>query len=467
MSLTKELVDAITALPFMAQTPTTREAAKKALADTIACMIAGAPEQSIVILRRLAIKGAGIGGASAIGRTTPVDPCSAALINGTAGHSLDYDDVLLLMPGHPSVAVLPAVLAIAEDIGSTGEDFLAAYVAGVEICGRFGEPIRVTHYKRGWHATGTIGAFGALAGVSMLLKLDKPTLTNAIGILTSLLGGVQRNFGTMTKPLHAGQGAANAVWAALAAREGFTADPHILESPGGFFEVFNGPIPAAFESMSRLLAPSVFEAPGLALKRFPCNYALPRNVDAFVEVLHAHAIKTSDIVRVECLLPPGETRPIMRSRPATGLEAKFSLEYVLTAMALDGCLNFDTFSDEAVRRPDILAFLPKVEKRESEECAGGTEAKMQGGIGHGFTRVIVHTKDGKSYSCDRAYPKGAPEEPLSWDEIATKFNDCARYGGFDPHTVAPLLAWLRDVDQHPSLMQLSSTLRVSRGRLHG
>lgn len=459
MSLTQQLAEAIASLPGKAASPATVEAAKKAFADTVACMLAGAPEASIAILRRLAQAHGGPGRCSAIGRDAGLDPRNAALINGTAGHALDYDDVLLLMPGHPSVAVLPAVLAVAEDNGASGAELLQAYIAGVEMCGRFGDPIRVTHYKRGWHATGTIGAFGALAGVATLLRLKGTALTHAIGILTSLLGGVQRNFGTMTKPLHAGQGAANAVWAALAAREGFTADRQILESPGGFFEVFNGPIPQGFGPIDALLAPSVFESPGLALKRFPCNYALHRNVDAFQEAMASKGLRTTDIEKIECLLPPGETRPIMRARPDTGLEAKFSLEYVLAAVALDGTLGFDTFTDEAVRRPEIASFLPRIEKRESEECAGAADSRMKGGIGQGKTRVIVTARDGRRAVAERAYPKGAPEEPLSWDEIGVKFRDCARHGGFDEAQAASLLQWLRGLNDQPTLEPLAQVLR--------
>jgi 2-methylcitrate dehydratase PrpD len=251
------------------------------------------------------------------------------------------------------------------------------------------------------------------------------------------------------------------VWAALAAREGFTADSKILESPGGFFEVFNGPVPERFTSLDTLLAPSVFEEPGLALKRFPCNYALHRNVDAFAQVMSANGLATADIEHVECLLPPGETRPIMRARPATGLEAKFSLEYVLTALAIDGRLGFETFTDEAVRRPEILAFLPKVEKRESAECAGAADSRMQGGIGQGCTRVTVTTRDGRRFTTERAHPKGAPEEPLTWDEIGVKFNDCARHGGFPSDHAAALLQWLRGINTQDTLAPLTAALRHS------
>lgn len=459
MSLTRELAAAIVSLPGKPISTATIEAAKKAFADTVACMLAGASEESVRILRKLAASNSGQGRCSMVGRGQGVDPRSAALVNGTAGHSLDYDDVLLLMPGHPSVAVLPAVLAMAEETGASGDDLLRAYIIGIEMCGRFGDPIRITHYKRGWHATGTIGAFGALAGVAALMKLDERAVTNALGILTSLLGGVQRNFGTMTKPLHAGQGAANAVWAALAAREGFTADPAILESPGGFFEVFNGTVPEGFGNVEAFLAPSVIEDPGLALKRFPCNYALHRNADAFSEILSTNGLKSGDIERVECLLPPGETRPMMRSRPASGLEAKFSLEYVLAAVAIDGRLGFDTFTDEAARRPELVDFLPKVTKRESAECAGASDSRMQGGIGQGRSRVIVTARDGKTYSAERAFPKGAPEEPLTWDEIGVKFKDCVVHGGFEAGLAAPLLAWLQRIDHERTLEPLVQALR--------
>src|SRR5919109_958011 len=218
--------------------PEALDKAKKAIADTFAVMLAGAGSEVAPPLLRY-VEQMGESGMSPIlgsGRTT--SPEMAALVNGTFGHALDFDDVLSMMPAHPSAVILPALIADLRAGTLSGRALLEAYVMGVEVGGKIGLAITVGHYHRGFHGTGTLAIFSALGALAKRYHLDVPTTRTAFGIAASMASGLQRNFGTMTKPLHAGWASRSALAAINLARSGFTAAPDVLEAPAGFFAAF-------------------------------------------------------------------------------------------------------------------------------------------------------------------------------------------------------------------------------------
>lgn len=211
-----------------------RTVVRHCLLDWLGVTLAGSREDAARIVREEAMEQGGAPQATLIGAGQRTSIGQAALVNGTASHALDYDDVHFAFLGHPTVTVVPALLAVAERDGRGGRDFLTAFVAGVEIGSRVGEYVTEAHYARGHHATGTLGAFSAAAGTARLLGLDAETSATALGIAATQAAALKSMFGTMCKPLHAGKAAANGQYAALLAKRGFSSRADAIECSQGF-----------------------------------------------------------------------------------------------------------------------------------------------------------------------------------------------------------------------------------------
>src|SRR4051795_13516341 len=245
--------------------------AKNAILDTIGVTLAGAAEPCTRIVARVLNTGAERGECLIFGTDRRAALLDAALINGTAAHALDFDDVSNSMGGHPSAPIVPALFAAGETLDSTGRDIIAAYVAGFETETRIGRGVNLHHYEKGWHPTATLGVFGAAAACSHLIGLDRAKTAQALAIASSLASGIKANFGTMTKPLHVGHAARGGLFAAMLAREGFTANDAALEHRQGFLSVFNG---AGNFNTDEILAdwgrPYDLVSPGIGIKQHPC-----------------------------------------------------------------------------------------------------------------------------------------------------------------------------------------------------
>src|SRR5262252_5567686 len=262
--------------------PEALDKAKQAIADTFAVMLAGAGSEVAPPLLRY-VEQAGESGASPIlgsGRTT--SPEMAALVNGTFGHALDFDDVLSMMPAHPSAVIVAAVLASLNGRRVGGKALIEAYALGVEVGGKLGVGMTNEHYQRGFHATGSLALFSALTALVKLNGLDVETARQAFGIAGSMASGLRRNFGTMTKPLHTGLAARSALTAFRLAVSGFTAAPDIFEAKAGFFAAYGAAASDPHVTVNGLGRPFVVADPGLALKKFPCCYACHRGMDALL-----------------------------------------------------------------------------------------------------------------------------------------------------------------------------------------
>lgn len=397
--------------------PEARLQARRAILDTLGVILAGCHEEASRIIAEWVREQDGAGEASVLGHGFRAPVAEAALANGTSGHALDYDDVSISMRGHPSIPLLPAALALGEKLGSAGRDLIDAFILGFEVEAKLGRAIGRPHYALGWHATSTLGSLGAAAACAKLLRLDAWGAQMALGIAASLASGVRQNFGTMTKPLHAGWAARSGVVAATLAQRGFTADPQALEGPGGFLRAASGDADIdAKAAVDALGDPWEIVSPGVGVKLYPCCYATHRALDAALELRRAHVIEPARIQRVEAQVSGGTLLPLLRERPSTGLQGKFSLEYCLAAAFLDGQVTLATFTDEAVRRAEAQGLLSRVVLVEDQR-------EMTFPIG-GFAEVRVTTTDGNEYALRVDIPKGDPHRPLSWVELAAKFRDC-------------------------------------------
>src|SRR6516225_3645981 len=232
--LTHVLASKAAGLDYDNLPPPARELVRQCVLDYLGVAVAGASDGLVRLLLDEMNEAGGAPKASVIGHELRLPMLSAALVNGAIAHALDYDDVNLAMPGHPSVAILPALLALAEEKQASGKAVIAAFVAGYETCCRVGMALRPGHYTRGFHATSTVGSFGAAAACAHLLGLDAEATGRALGIAGTQSAGLKSQFGTMCKPFHAGKAAQNGLLAARLAARGFSSRPDLVECEQGF-----------------------------------------------------------------------------------------------------------------------------------------------------------------------------------------------------------------------------------------
>ncbi len=337
-----------------------RASARAAMLDGLACAVAGRDERVTRELRAFALEQGSHARATLWGTGERVSPALAALVNGAAAHALDFDDVSWAMNGHPTVPLLPAAFAVAEAEGASGADLLRAYVAGFEVEARLGQALGKPHYERGWHATSTLGVFGATAAAAVLRGFDVPTLQRAFGIALSRASGTRGNFGTDTKPLHAGLAARAGLEAADLAARGVTARDDAFEMEMGLADLYGGKRPFALPA---LRGPLALETPGIELKPYPSCRFTHRAIDAVLRLREKHA--GAELRAIECASDPLGMKVLIYAEPRTGLEAKFSLQYCVASAWLHGWPGLDAFEDASAGAPDVQALLRKVAVRET------------------------------------------------------------------------------------------------------
>ena len=419
MKITRHLAE------FVACTPSTdipvdaREHARRAFLDTMGVTLAGSREDASRIAAELAREQGGVEEASVLGHHFRVPASEAALVNGTSAHALDFDDVSMSMRGHPSVPLVPAVLALGERLGSTGREAIDAFILGFEVECKIGRLIGAPHYELGWHPTATFGTLGAAAACARLLRLDPERTCLALGIAASMASGSRRNFGSMTKPLHAGWAARNGIAAATLAARGFTADDEALEAQDGWLHASSGGAPVDPSPIERLGAPWEIVSPGIGVKLYPCCYFTHLSIDAALQVRPEVASNLRQIEAVRVSVSPGTMMVLRTDPPRTGLEGKFSMEYVVAAALTDGDVSLATFTDDAVARPAVRDVMMRVRVTEDGPPSSAP-------IG-GSAVVEVACSDGALVrSLLTEVPRGDPQNPLSSAQLAAKFRDCAK-----------------------------------------
>lgn len=436
-----------------------RSEAMHAMIDALGvCLAGGATDVAAAVNAYLDRRGG-------TGRT--LGPAEWSLLVGSLGHALDYDDSVPLMPGHPSVPVLSALLATLEFSSFTGAEFFDAYVVGVEVASQVGRGSGGGHYMHGWHSTSTHGCLGAVAALVRLHRPSETVARRAFGIATSLASGVQCNFGTMTKPLHAGFAAQNAVLAFELASSGATASETALEAAQGYFDVFGTDASDVALTVSHLGSPWAFADPGVYLKRYPCCYATHRAIAAVGAIVSEAGLTGDDAAAVECLVPVGGLRPLRHSQPQTGFEAKFSMQYSLAAKFVDGDVGLRSFTDAAVQRDVIQDLMARCVVEERAECAPDDPEGIRNSAGtRGFIRVTITTHSGEQHEQIQHTPPGAKENRLAKADVDAKFLDCAAFLGLPDDRSQTLLDGLHMIieltDPVPLLSDLRQRLRTTR-----
>jgi 2-methylcitrate dehydratase PrpD len=335
MALALELAHRITSQRFADLPPQALHWAKVGILDTVGTTLAGCHEDTACLAARALASGAGP--SLLFGYSRRVPALEAALVNGAASHALDFDDCNNTIGGHPSAPVLSALFALADDIGASGQDFMTAYVVGFETETKLGLGVNMDHYTKGWHPTATLGVFGAAAACASLLRLSAVQTATALAIAASFASGIKANFGTMMKPLHVGHCARNGLYAALLAREGYTANTaSAFEHKQGFFQVFNG---TGHYDAARILPawahPWDIVDPGIAIKQYPCCCSTHPAIDALLLLLRVHDLQPAQVARLEAWIHERRLEHTNRPDPQSALEAKFSLQYCLVRALLD------------------------------------------------------------------------------------------------------------------------------------
>ena len=400
-------------LAEFAVAPVSGEAAlammRLSLLDWASCGIAGRGEPVARILRGMALAEGGAGQASVIGWGVKVPARAAALVNGATSHALDYDDTHFGHIGHPSVAVVPAALAVAEQTGADGAAFLSACLVGVEVSIRVGMWLGRAHYQTGFHQTGTAGAFGAVAGAGRLLGLDAGQMAQALGLVSTRASGLKSQFGTMGKPYNAGIAAASGVEAVLLAKAGFVSNPRGLETAQGFGATHAGE--GRGEALDGL--GDTWRLETVSHKFHACCHG----THAALEALGTLDVAPEVVDGVEITVHPRWLSVCDIAAPTTGLEAKFS--YRLTAaMVLAGRDTgaLETFSDAACGEPGLVALRDRV-RVVADEAVPETAARV---MVRAAGRVLEagHDLDAPISLDARAAKVGAKARALLGDERA-------------------------------------------------
>ncbi len=428
--------------------------AKVAIIDTLACALAGANEDAPRIAEKVAATYGGTGPALLWGTNRRMSALDAAIINGTAGHALDYDDVNNTIGGHPSVPILPAIIALGEMLGASGEELLLAYITGFETQAAIGKAVNVYHYRKGWHPTATLGVFGAAAASARLLNLDVKHTATTLAIAASLSSGIKANFGTMTKPLHAGHCSRNGLYAALMAKEGFTASDEAFEHPQGFFELFNGAGNFHVEKILQNWAnPLDVLSPGIGLKQYPCCASTHSAIDATLVLRERHHLTPERVKKIVSITHAPALAHTNRPDPKTALDAKFSVQYCVARALMHGTVTFDHFADSALMQPELRSLLARVEAHPHDQLPKGMADHYQG-------VVNITTTDGQQLSARVDQPLRGPQNLAPPDRLESKFKDCATLA-LRPDTVPRLFEQLCNFESISNARELTDFMEKS------
>jgi 2-methylcitrate dehydratase PrpD len=422
MALTQDLGRFVADLSFERLPKDAIEVARTGFIDCIATMIAGAPDPAPQLLRQALQPTGGEATLYFTGERSPAP--EAAWINGTAGHALDYDDVASLR-GHPSTVLVPAIIAEGEALGASGRAMLTAYVAGYETWAELAWRDPGHHHRKGWHPTGIFGPIGAAAACALLRGLDADGATRALALAASQSSGTMANFGTMTKPFHAGRSAHSGLMSARLAELGFTASPDALEHPQGFLSAVSPAGEVDRETPPQGLGSDWWITKyRLGIKKYPACYCTHRALDAMLELLARHLLEPEQIEQITVSLSDTHSLILRNHQPQTGLAAKFSMEFAMAAAVTARRAGLAEYTDTFVRRPEVQELMRRV----GVETNQNYDPEVSGASV--FDQVRVDLVGGGTLASEKvARAKGHADRPLSQDELFEKFRTCLDAGG--------------------------------------
>jgi 2-methylcitrate dehydratase PrpD len=421
--------------------------ARHALIDVLGVAVAGSVEPvSKIVARHVAATSRG--DATVITGGARVSAADAALANATAGHALDFDDSSFVLGGHPSVVLVPALLALAEERGGSGREILEAYVIGFEIATRLANAVHFEHYEKGWHPSATLGIFGVTAAVARLLRLNEGQVLNALALTASMASGVKANFGSMAKPLQVGHASHKGVLCAQLAAAGLTANPAALEGKQGFFEVYNGAGNYRAEAASKFGEELEIMRSGLKFKKYPSCGSTHAPIDAALDLVRERPLRAADVESITIAMNQRRITHVNRPKVGNGLEGKFSIQYTLAAVLADGAISLRHFDDKSVARPELQQLVERV----NAVGVAGLESLSQA------CELSVKLKDGSTRSVRRDDAEGRGSEEFV-RYLEPKFIDCVEQAY--PREYAQAL--FRDLDRFDTLEDVRPVVRKLAG----
>ena len=434
------------------------ELARKSVLDGLGLALSGSVAESGVIVERY-LRAQGLGGdTTVIGSRLKVQPRFAAFANGVGVHADDFDDTQLAVQKdrvyglltHPTAPCLPAALAVAEQLDCSGRELALAYNLGVEVESKISEAMSPRHYQHGFHSTATCGVFASAAAASRLYGLDVAQTRRTLAIAASQAGGLRENFGTMTKPFHAGRAAEAGIIAADLAAAGWTAADGILESPRGFFQAHGGGF--ALDALSgRLGNPWTFAEPGISIKSHPSGSLTHPGMTRMMELILEHDIHADDVEQVKVGTNHNMPNALIHHRPTDELQAKFSMEFCMAILLLRRRGGLVEFTDEVINSPEVQAMIRRVEFGVHPEAEAAGYDKMT-------TIIDIRLKDGRTISGQADFGKGSPANPMSYDEVAEKFAGCAAFADWDEGRATQVVAMVRNLEALESVRDLTALL---------
>ena len=437
---------------------------KRSVLDGLGLALAGAASEGARITRRY-LASLGISadrGCTVIGSPMRLPARFAAFANGLSIHADDYDDTQLAVAKdrvyglltHPTAPALPAALALAERAGLGGDALMVAYQIAVEVECKVAEAILPRHYQQGFHSTATCGAIGAAAGAARMLGLDRDNTRYALSLAASQAGGLRENFGTMTKPFHAGRAAESGVVAAELAALGFTASPIALEADRGFFRAAGGGYSAeAIEG--KLGRPWTFAFPGVSIKPHPSGSLTHPGMSVMLDLIRRHDLRPDRVKRVAVGTNHNMPNALIHHRPRNELQAKFSMEFCMAILLLERKAGLEQFTDDVVNRPDVQALLARVSFGVHPEAEAAGFDKMT-------TIVEVELDDGTVVKGSADFGKGSPVNPMSDAELEQKFRECAAWGGLERTQAQRVIELVWKIERLDNVGDLARLLAVPR-----
>ena len=432
---------------------------KKSILDGIGLAFSGSvAESGRLVAKHLDSLNLGEGKATLIGGGRKVAPRFAAFANGVAIHADDYDDTQLAVAEtrvyglltHPTAPCLPAALAMGEETGASGADVMLAYQLGVEVECKISEAIDPRHYQTGFHSTATCGTFASAAAAAKLMKLDLEATARALSVAGSQSAGLRENFGTMTKPFHAGRSSESGVVAAQFAASGWTATDKILEAPRGFFSAAGGGYDEG-AILNRLGAPWTFAEPGISIKPHPSGSLTHPGMTEMLRLILEHDIKPDAVRHVRIGTNSNMPNALIHHRPINELQAKFSMEFCMAILLLRRRAGLAEFADEVVNDPQVKTMIEKIDFVVDDEAERAGYHKMT-------TIIDIELADGRKISGRADFGKGSPANPMSYDEVADKFCGCCDFAGIAKSRADEIVSMVRDFENLPAIGRLTALL---------
>lgn len=395
-------------------------AVKKSLIDTIGVSILGKDDECVLILKKLYKNQRTKLGATVWGEDYKLPIETTVLINGTAAHALDFDDTGASTQGHPSAPLFPSLLALCEKNDFNGEKLIEAYVAGVEVFNKLSQSVKMLHLN-GWHPTPVLGTIANAAACSKLLDLDNEQIRYAVGMSSSLSSGLVANFGTMTKPLHVGRAGVNGVFSALAAQQGFRSSNDIFEHDKNlFFALTQKNQHNLYQELSSFGNPFSVIDPGINIKKYPSCSLSHRAIDITLDIIKSEEINVSNIKNIICRVTPRAKKVLFYDKPKTGLEAKFSMPFVLSIALKFQEVTPKLFTNKIVNTPSIKKLISKVDFDIHHDWKDGVDDWRP-------DTVEIVLESGKTFRGESVYPEGHAKNPLKLEQVKEKYLSCTKH----------------------------------------